>query len=62
MFLGYSMWKFRAKPGDRPDGQPVHGHTVLEIVWTMIPTIIVIGFAMRRESSSTATSGSRPTG
>jgi cytochrome c oxidase subunit II len=46
VFLGYSMWKFRAKPGDESDGPPVHGHTVLEVVWTLIPTAIVIGFAI----------------
>ena len=47
VFLGYSMWKFRAKPGDEDkDGPPVHGHTMLEIVWTIIPTLIVIGFAV----------------
>ena len=28
-FLGYSMWKFRARPGDMSDGAPIHGHTCL---------------------------------
>ena len=33
--------RFREKPGDaRP--KAIHGHTVLEIVWTLIPAIIVI--------------------
>src|SRR4029079_6836565 len=45
-FLGYSMWKFRARPGDMSDGAPIHGHTVLEIIWTVIPIIIVLGFAI----------------
>jgi cytochrome c oxidase subunit 2 len=46
VFLGYSMWKFRARPGDEDrDGDPIHGHTNLEIIWTIIPTIIVVAFA-----------------
>jgi cytochrome c oxidase subunit II len=47
VFLVYSVWKFRARPGDENrDGPPIHGNTTLEIVWTVIPTIIVIGFAI----------------
>jgi cytochrome c oxidase subunit 2 len=38
----YAIWKFRAKPGDESDGEPVHGNTRLEIAWTVIPTIIVL--------------------
>lgn len=46
-FLLYSVWKFRARPGDEErDGPPIHGNTTLEIVWTIIPTIIVLGFAI----------------
>ncbi|MHB8470029.1 MAG: cytochrome c oxidase subunit II [Gaiellaceae bacterium] len=43
----YSVWKFRAAPGDDSDGPPIHGHTGLEIVWTIIPTLLVtaIGIA-----------------
>jgi len=46
VFLVYMMVKFRAKPGDESDGPPIHGHTGLEIVWTVIPIIIVLGFAI----------------
>ena len=38
----YSIVKFRRQPGDDTDGPPIHGHTRLEIVWTVIPTIIVV--------------------
>lgn len=38
----YALWKYRAKPGDESDGKPIHGHTKLEIAWTVIPTIIVL--------------------
>lgn len=40
--LGYALIKFRAKPGDEGDGEPIHGNTKLEITWTVIPTIIVL--------------------
>ena len=42
VMLGYSVWKYRAKPGDESDGEPIHGNTRLEIAWTVIPTIIVL--------------------
>jgi cytochrome c oxidase subunit 2 len=37
----YSVVRFRAKPGDMGDGAPIHGNTRLEVVWVLIPTIIV---------------------
>jgi cytochrome c oxidase subunit II len=42
VMLGYSVWKYRAKPGDESDGEPIHGNTKLEIAWTVIPTVIVL--------------------
>jgi len=39
--LLYSVYRFRAAPDDDSDGPPVHGHTGLEIVWTLIPTLLV---------------------
>src|ERR1700754_1886147 len=42
VMLGYALYKFRAKPGDESDGEPIHGNTRLEIAWTLIPTIIVL--------------------
>ncbi len=38
----YSVVKFRKQPDDDTDGPPIHGHTRLEIIWTVIPTIIVL--------------------
>ncbi|MBN8867574.1 MAG: cytochrome c oxidase subunit II [Solirubrobacterales bacterium] len=43
--LGYALIKWRAKPGDEGDGLPIHGNTRLEIIWTIIPVIIVLGLA-----------------
>src|SRR4051794_5806217 len=42
VMLGYCVWKYRAKPGDESDGEPIHGNTKLEIAWTLIPTVIVL--------------------
>ena len=42
VMFGYAIWKYRVKPGDEADGKPIHGNTKLEIVWTVIPTIIVL--------------------
>jgi cytochrome c oxidase subunit II len=37
----YSVAKFRVRPDDDTDGPPIHGHTGIEIAWTVIPTILV---------------------
>jgi cytochrome c oxidase subunit II len=42
VMLGYSIWRYRAKPGDESDGEPIHGNTRIEIAWTLIPTVIVL--------------------
>ncbi len=39
--LLYSVIHFRAGPDDDSDGPPIHGHTGLEITWTLIPTVLV---------------------
>ena len=43
--LGYALVKWKVKPGDESDGLPIHGNTKLEIVWTLIPTVIVLFLA-----------------
>lgn len=40
--LLYAVVRFRARPGDRSDGIPLHGNSTLELVWTLIPIVIVI--------------------
>src|SRR5215210_1924454 len=42
----YAVWKFRAPPGDMDDGRPIHGHTGLEIAWTVIPVVLVTVIAI----------------
>jgi cytochrome c oxidase subunit II len=40
--LAYALYAFKAKPGDESDGEPIHGNTRLEVVWTLVPTVIVL--------------------
>jgi cytochrome c oxidase subunit II len=42
----YSVIKFRVKPDDDSDGPPVHGHTMLEIVWTAVPAVLVTAISI----------------
>ena len=42
----YSLLKFRVRPDDDSDGEPIHGHTGLEIAWTAVPTVLVIAIAV----------------
>jgi cytochrome c oxidase subunit 2 len=37
----YSVWRFRARPGDKSDGAPIHGNARLEVIWVLVPFIIV---------------------
>lgn len=46
--LGFMLLEFRAKPedADDKDGAPFHGSTKIEIVWTIIPTIVVMALGL----------------
>src|SRR3954468_22766883 len=44
--LIYAVVRFRAAPDDDSDGPPIHGNTTLEIVWTLIPTVLVTAIAI----------------
>jgi cytochrome c oxidase subunit 2 len=46
VFVLYSIVAFRAKPDDEEEPDQFHGNTPLEIAWTIIPLIIVIGFGI----------------
>src|SRR4051794_14647679 len=40
----YCVVRFRMRPGEElKDGPPIHGNTTLEIVWTAIPAILLVG-------------------
>jgi cytochrome c oxidase subunit 2 len=39
----FSVWKFRLRRGDsRVDGPPIHGNTRLEVVWTVLPAVLIL--------------------
>lgn len=42
----YSVVVFRRRPGDTSEGPNVKGNTPLEVAWTVIPLIIVMGFGV----------------
>src|SRR5213078_5209514 len=41
----YSVIRFRARPGDMGDGPPIHGNARLEVVWVVIPFLLVSSLA-----------------
>ena len=41
-----SVIAFRARPGDHSDGPTYHGNPLLEIVWTIIPAMVVVFLAV----------------
>ncbi|MFQ5611038.1 MAG: cytochrome c oxidase subunit II [Anaerolineae bacterium] len=44
VFMVYSLVVFRRKPGETGDGAFFHGHTGLEIAWTIVPLVVVLYF------------------
>jgi cytochrome c oxidase subunit 2 len=43
--LIYAIFRFRGKPGD-PEPHQTHGNTTVEIVWTVIPALILAAIAV----------------
>jgi len=42
----YCAWRFRMRPGEElKDGPPIHGNTKLEVIWTVIPAILMFGLS-----------------
>jgi len=43
----YCVWKFRMRPGQElQDGPPIHGNTRLEVIWTVIPALLILGLCV----------------
>lgn len=57
--LIYSIIKFRRRKGDDTDGPAIHENLSLEIVWTAIPTVIVMWVAIYSFDVYTAMQGSQ---
>lgn len=44
VIVGFSILEFRMRPGEEQlDGPPIHGNTRLEVIWTAIPAILIVG-------------------
>ena len=58
----YSVWKWRVPLDDDADGPPIHGHTGLEVAWTVVPAILVIalGIVSAVVLSENGQAGDRP--
>jgi len=42
--IGFSILNFRMRPGEEGiDGPPIHGNTRLEVIWTALPAILIVG-------------------
>ena len=47
VFVLYCVWKYRMRPGqENEDGAPIHGNTRVEIIWTAIPTVLLLGLCI----------------
>jgi len=57
-----AVWAFRVQPDDDTDGPPIHGHTGLEVAWTVVPAVLVIaiGIVSAVVLSKNADAGSNP--
>jgi cytochrome c oxidase subunit 2 len=43
----YSVRLFRMRPGQElEDGEPIHGNTRLEVIWTAVPSILIAGLVV----------------
>jgi len=56
-----ALARFRARPGAAAP-KPVHGHTVLEIGWTLAPALILVFIAVPTMRTIFATAGHAPEG
>jgi cytochrome c oxidase subunit 2 len=56
-----ALARFRARVGG-PEPKPVHGHTALEIGWTLAPALILVFIAVPTMRTIFSTAGSAPEG
>ena len=43
----FSVLEFRMRPGEENlDGPPIHGSTRLEVIWTAVPAILIVGLVV----------------
>lgn len=46
LMLLYAMWRYRSRPGKPRQPEQVHGNTRLEILWTVIPAVVLAVIAV----------------
>jgi cytochrome c oxidase subunit 2 len=46
LMLLYAIWKFRSRPGEPRQPEQTHGNTKLEILWTVIPAVVLAVIAV----------------
>src|ERR687885_1293596 len=45
--IGFSVLNFRMRPGEEHlDGPPIHGNTRLEVIWTALPAMLIVGLVV----------------
>lgn len=59
--LLFAIVRYRARPG-APAPRPLHGHTALEIGWTLAPALILVFIAVPTMRTIFATAGDAPAG
>lgn len=55
--LLYAMWRYRSRPGKPHQPEQVHGNTKLEILWTVIPAVVLAIIAVPTVQSIFRTQG-----
>jgi cytochrome c oxidase subunit II len=61
----YCVYRFKMRPGEEDmDGPPIHGNTRLEVIWTVIPAVMMLGLciyaAIRLGEAEKAPAASEP--
>ena len=57
----FSVWRFRWRPADGwKDGPPIHGNTRLEVVWTVLPAVLILSLCGYAYSVLRSNEASKP--
>jgi cytochrome c oxidase subunit 2 len=47
VIVAFSIINFRMRPGEEAlDGPPIHGNTRLEVIWTALPAMLIVGLVV----------------
>ena len=62
VMLLWALWRFRSRPGKPRQPEQVHGNTRLEILWTVIPAVVLAVIAVPTVRTIFRTQGEAPAG